>query len=155
MKKAVNLCERIIEVLEFGMLSAIVLLIGGQIISRALFNLPLKFPEEVCMFLMIALVFCGVIVVEKEDAHLKVEFILGKLSPRGRKIVALLGKALTVVLVCAILSSERQLFPNVAPLRSTAAGIPYIWVHSVIAVSCVIWIWMLAYTAMTTAKREG
>lgn len=65
MKKVLDFYEKIIGWLEIALNLLIVGVIGLQIITRFFFNLPLKFPEEVSAFALIAMVFVGVSVVER------------------------------------------------------------------------------------------
>ncbi|MGI6228001.1 MAG: TRAP transporter small permease [Peptococcales bacterium] len=139
MKKLLVIMEKVIDYLEVVIILSIIAVIGAQIISRTFFNKPLMFPEEVAMFLMIALVFIGISVVERHDSHLNVSFLTEKLPESGQKIVMLLGKALTLAMVIFIILGEKELLPRISSLKTTAAGIPYLWIHSLMMVFSVIW----------------
>ena len=85
MKKVLDFYEKIIGWLEIAFNLLIVGVIGLQIITRFFFNLPLKFPEEVSAFVLIAMVFAGVSVVERHNEHLRVEFLQDLLPAKGKK----------------------------------------------------------------------
>ena len=65
MKKAERIFDRVIDTIELALNLIIMGVIGAQIITRTFFNAPLKFPEEVAVFAMIAMIFGGICMVEK------------------------------------------------------------------------------------------
>ena len=85
MKKVLDFYEKIIGWLEIALNLLIVGVIGLQIITRFFFNLPLKFPEEVSAFALIAMVFVGVSVVERHNEHLRVELFAGSSADKREK----------------------------------------------------------------------
>ena len=132
MKKVLDFYEKIIGWLEIALNLLIVGVIGLQIITRFFFNLPLKFPEEVSAFALIAMVFVGVSVVERHNEHLRVEFLL----------------------TGGILAGEFQLFPQIKMLKTHAARIPYAWLHIVIIVSTILWA-IFAVLGLLSELRKG
>jgi len=152
MKKFLEIIEKIISIFQVILLSTIVIVIGAQIISRTAFNMPLEFSEELSMFILIAVVFLGVGIIEKHNEHIKVEFIYELISQKKQNILLLASKLLTLFIILAIINGERQLFPRVMKLRTTAAGIPYIWLHSIIVISCILWIFFLVFTMLQSIK---
>lgn len=145
MTKILNFVKKIIDIIQIILISTIVLSIGGQIISRKFFNRPLDFPEELSMFILIILVFLGVNIVEIDNNHIKVGFILEKSSSYFNKIIKLFSKILTFIIIFAIIYGEKILFPRIVDLRTTAADIPYLWLHSIIILSCIIWLSIVSY----------
>ena len=141
MKKVLDFYEKIIGWLEIALNLLIVGVIGLQIITRFFFNLPLKFPEEVSAFALIAMVFVGVSVVERHNEHLRVEFLQDLLPT-------------TLVLTGGILAGEFQLFPQIKMLKTHAARIPYAWLHIVIIVSTILWA-IFAVLGLLSELRKG
>ncbi|MBW2059209.1 MAG: TRAP transporter small permease subunit [Deltaproteobacteria bacterium] len=154
MGKLINVIENVIDHVQIVLLCSIVGAIGAQIFSRTLFNRPLEFPEELSMFTLIAIVILGIVVVEKEDAHIKVEFFYERMPRTAKKSVRVLGKILTFILVLAILDGEKQLFPRIIHLKTKAARIPYLWIHAIIVVACILWLVMIAYTLFQILKGQ-
>lgn len=149
MEKILNFIKKFINIMQIILISTIVLSIGVQIISRKFFNRPLDFPEELSMFILIVLVFLGVNIVEIDNNHVKVEFILEKSSSYFNKIIKLFSKILTFIIIFAIINGEKMLFPRIVNLRTTAANIPYLWLHSIIILSCIIWLSIVSYDIIT------
>lgn len=154
MSKIINVIEKAVDYIQIVFLCSIVAGIGAQIFSRKIFDKPLEFPEESSMFMLIAVVILGIVIVEKENSHIKVEYFFERMSHKGKKIVLLSGKILTFIIVLAILNGERQLFPRIFHLKTTAAGIPYLWIHTIIAISCILWLLVIAYTVLQTIRGE-
>lgn len=139
MKKALDGFERVVDWLEIAINVLIIGVIGLQIITRSFFNLPLKFPEEVATFSLIAMIFVGLPIVERYDSHLRVEFLQEKLGAAGRKVCRIISRVLILLCVAGILAGEAQLFPQIRVLKTHAAGIPYPWLHTVMIVFSVLW----------------
>jgi len=154
MKMFFGLAEKIVLMLQTALFATITAAIGGQILSRKLFNMPLEFPEELSVFLLIASVFIGIWIVEKESSHIKVEFIFQKMSKSSIKIVLISGKILSLIIVITILAGEVQLFPAIAHLKTKASGIPYLWLHILIVVFCVLWVVSILYTIFLLIKNQ-
>lgn len=155
MEKYFNKLEKAIDYIQVIMISVIVASIGMQIVSRTFLNRPLEFPEEVSIFLLIGIVFIGVIVVEKHDSQLRVEVLLQLVPPRVKKLIILASKPLTILLVIAILLGQKQLWPQIINLKTTAAKIPFAWIHAIIIVSCFLWIIVLIYQTIKIIVEEG
>lgn len=145
MVKIFNFIKKFIDIMQIIFMSTIVLAIGVQIISRKFFNRPLDFPEELSVFILIVVVFLGVNIVEMNNNHIKIEFILEKSSSYFNKMIKLLSKILTFIVILAILNGEKMLFPRIVKLRTTAADIPYSWLHSIIILSCIVWLSIVSY----------
>jgi len=118
--------------------------IGAQVVCRTFFDKPLKFPEEVSIFVLIALIYSGVGIVERREEYLRVE-VFQRLMPRKvRNILQLLGKALLLLVIFGIIQGEIAIFPSIAMLKTKAANIPYSWLHGWIVFCCVLWgLWVI------------
>ncbi len=145
MEKLLDIKEKIANYLEISLMLGIIAFVGAQIISRSMFNKPLAFPEEVAMFMTIAFVFIGISIVERYNSHLNVSFLLDKMPFKVQKIMMFFGKGLTLVMVIVIIMGEKELLPRISALKTTAAGIPYIWLHSTIIICSVIWCLTIIY----------
>ena len=154
MSKILNILEKVIGGIQIVFLFLIFGSIGLQIFSRKLFNKPLSFPEELSMFTLIALVFLGISVIERYNAHIKVEFVYERVSAGIRRTIVLVGQILTFLIILSILNGEKQLIPKIIKLKSKAARIPYIWIHSIIVISCIIWAIIILYNVITHFRKD-
>jgi hypothetical protein len=64
------------------------------------------------------------------------------------------GKLLTFGLVLWLLNGERDLFPGIVKLKTTAGDIPYLWIHSIIVVASIIWLIVIAYDCFLILKKK-
>ncbi len=154
MNRVLRILERLIDTIQIILLCSIVGAIGAQIFSRKIFNRPLEFPEELSMFILIAVVLLGIGIVENENTHIRVEFIYEKLPTAFKKGIQASSRILTFVLVLAILNGEKQLLPRIYHLKTTAARIPYLWIHIVIVASCIFWLFVLGCTFVRVFTGE-
>ena len=139
-EKAANVLNIILNLMILGA-------IGAQVITRTFFDMPLKFPEEVSIFALIAMIYCGVGIVERHEEYLRVEVFQNYMPRKVRNALQLASKFLLLVLIFGILQGEFAIFPSIAMLKSIAAKIPYSWLHGWIILFSFIWgIWVILDT---------
>lgn len=127
-------------------------IIGLQIFTRTFFNRPLSWPEELSQFLLIALTFLGTGIAEREDAHIRVEFIFSKISKRKGILIRLVGRVFTLFFLICMLLGEKSLIPRIIFVKSPAARVPYIWLHLIIIVGVICW---TLYVFLTSKELIG
>ena len=135
--------------------------IGAQVICRTFFDRPLKFPEEVSIFALIALIYSGVGIVERREEYLRVEVFQNLMPQKVRNVLQLLGKAMLLLVIFGIVQGEIAIFPSISMLRTKAAKIPYSWLHGWIILCCILWgIWVIVDACLmihrikTTGRAE-
>lgn len=74
-----------------------------QILSRYLFNLPLTWPEELCRFLFIWILFLGTAMAFRYKAHLGMDFATTKLPLNLQHIVQRLVEVLILAFLILII----------------------------------------------------
>lgn len=83
--KLVDFYFRSLKALVALCLALMVLLVLGNVILRYAFNTGLTLSEELSRWLFVYLVFLGAVVALRERAHLGVDSLVVRLSPRGRR----------------------------------------------------------------------
>ncbi len=83
-------------------LVGMVVLIAIELVTRGFFDYSLEFVDEVCAYLLVALSFISLAVSQAADSFHRVEFVLQRLSPRGR-IAMFLAFNLLSLLFAAVL----------------------------------------------------
>lgn len=131
MKKLNDLFFRGVEFLLVVMLSAMVIMVFGNVVLRYGFNDSIISSEELSRFLFIWITFLGAIVTLRENAHLGVDTVVRKLGMRGKKTAAILSN-LMMIGCCALMfyGTLKQHTIN-ASTRSAVTEIPMIWVYGV------------------------
>ena len=79
------------------LLSAMVLMVGVEVIGRAFFSFSLQFADEVSSYLLLAITFLSLSVSYVHGQFHHVEFILNKLSGRRRAILVVVFDLLALI----------------------------------------------------------
>ena len=131
MKKLNDLFFRLAELTLVIMLSAMVIMVFGNVVLRYGFNDSIISSEELSRFLFIWITFLGAIVAMRENAHLGLDSVVRKLSLGGKKVAFALSNAM--MLGCCVLmfyGTFKQHGIN-ASTRSAVTEIPMSWVYGV------------------------
>lgn len=122
--------KRILEILMVGCISVMSVLVFGNVVLRYAFNSGITLSEEISRLLFVWLTFLGAISAMHEKAHLGVDTLVKRLSPRGRRLCRI-ASDLLILLCCAIvvLGGWRQAVVNLDNL-SPVAGISNAWLYA-------------------------
>ncbi|MEW6667319.1 MAG: TRAP transporter small permease [Thermodesulfobacteriota bacterium] len=83
-------------------------IVGADITLRYLFNRPLGWVKEVSEYILVGLGFLAAAWILKDDAHVKMDLILTKVSPRAQAMLNLITSLVSTAVVLIItLSSLR------------------------------------------------
>ena len=131
MTKLNDLFFRLAEALLVLMLSAMVVMVFGNVVLRYGFNSGLDFSEELSRFFFIWITFLGAIIAMRQNAHLGLDTLIRVLPRAGKKFCFGLSNALMLG-CCALMfyGTWRQHHIN-ATTMSPVTGIPMIWVYGV------------------------
>lgn len=131
MKKLNDLFFRLVEFLLVVMLSAMVIMVFGNVMLRYGFNDSIISSEELSRFLFIWITFLGAIVTLRENAHLGVDTVVRKLGMRGKKTAAILSNLMMIGCCALMLYGTLKQHTINASTRSAVTEIPMIWVYGV------------------------
>ncbi len=131
MKRITDLFFRLAELTLVIMLSAMVIMVFGNVVLRYGFNDSIISSEELSRFLFIWITFLGAIVAMRDNAHLGLDSVVRKLGLGGKKIAFALSNLLMLG-CCALMfyGTYRQHGIN-ASTRSAVTEIPMSWVYGV------------------------
>ncbi len=91
MRKLINAYNKLEANVLVASLAITVAVIFLQVIMRYVFNNSLSWSEEFARYVFIWQIWLGASVSLKEDAHISVDVVSGKLGPRGKCLLALLA----------------------------------------------------------------
>ncbi len=131
MKRLNDFLFRVAEVTLVLMLTAMVVMVFGNVVLRYGFNDSIISSEELSRFLFIWITFLGAVITMRENAHLGLDSVVRKLSLRGKKICFALSNLL--MLMCCVLmfyGTLKQHGIN-ASTRSAVTELPMSWVYGV------------------------
>lgn len=103
MKSLVKVCSKILEIFASVTLLVLTVMVFVNVILRYFFNSGITATEELGRFFFVWLVFAGAVLAAGTDSHVKVDFVVAKLSAAGRKVIAVLGDAL-MVFICGLIT---------------------------------------------------
>jgi TRAP-type C4-dicarboxylate transport system permease small subunit len=131
MRKLNDLFFRLAEGLLVLMLSAMVVMVFGNVVLRYGFNSGLDYSEELSRFLFIWITFLGAVIAMRENAHLGLDTLIRVLPRAGKKFCFGLSN-LTMLGCCGLMfyGTWRQHHIN-ATTMSPVTGLPMIWVYGV------------------------
>ena len=95
----------VINASALGAAGIVVILMGlvtADVTGRYLFNSPVPMTYEVGAFMLVFIVFMGLAYSQRQGAHIRVEFLTLRLSPKPRGILDLLSYTLGIAMYGAI-----------------------------------------------------
>ena len=101
MKKINDLFFKLAEITLVIMLSAMVIMVFGNVVLRYGFNDGIISSEELSRFLFIWITFLGAIVTMRDNGHLGLDSVVRKLSLQGKKMA--FGISNVLMLGCCVL----------------------------------------------------
>lgn len=130
--KALNqLFFRLAEALLVLMLSAMVVMVFGNVVLRYGFNLGLDFSEELSRFFFIWITFLGAIIAMRENAHLGLDTLIRVLPRAGKRFCFGLSNALMLGCCALMFYGTWRQHQIDATTMSAVTGLPMIWVYGV------------------------
>jgi TRAP-type C4-dicarboxylate transport system permease small subunit len=122
---------RFLEKLMVFLLSAMVLMVFGNVVLRWTVDSGIDVSEEMSRFFFVWLTFIGAVVVMREHLHLGVDMLVGKFGRKGRLACMMASDAL-ILFCCAVFfwGTWQQAAVNASNV-ATVTGISMLWVFGV------------------------
>jgi len=131
MKRPIDLFFRTLELLIVVCLTAMVVMVFGNVVLRYTVNSGILISEEMSRYCFIWLIYLGAMVVMREQGHLGVDMLVRQLSVRGRKLCLFVSEILmlwcNVLLVIGTWKMHDLQVTNVSPV----VGISMIWIYGI------------------------
>ena len=89
----------------FLMLVVMAFLMTSSALMRYLFNNPIDFADEVSGLMLLGITFLGLAYVEKDNAHIRIELLLKRLTPGMRTVMAKVNWVIEVFWTIIVLIS--------------------------------------------------
>lgn len=147
----VNRLFKALDAVLAALLLAMVLMVFGNVVLRYVFNSGIVVSEELSRFCFVWLTFLGAVAAMRDNAHLGMDNVVGKLSRCG-KLICLTLSQLLIIACCAMLAwgTARQHEIN-ATNMAPVTGLSMIWVFGVgyvtaaaIGVQSLLKLWRIA-----------
>lgn len=111
MKRDVNMkvIERVFSYLSAVFLFCVAVTIFIQVIARYVFGWAISWTEEAARFFCVWMVFTGAVVASLKQSHIRIKFVLERMSRKARAIVELLTCFIMIQFLVIILLGSIQL----------------------------------------------
>lgn len=138
MKKIENVLWRIVDILLFVFMIAMVLLVFANVVLRYGFNHSLAIADELSRIFFVWIVYIGSIVAMKEKSHIRVDIVLTFLPALPRKIVEAISNVLMdAIMILTIRVTMNLVMENLTyPMPLTK--IPYGVIEGIIPLSMLL-----------------
>lgn len=113
-----------------------VLIIFAAIISRYFLGIGLPWPEELTRFLYLWFTFCGIVVAEYKNSHLRVDVLLSYVGSRSRKVISFLALLITLgfYAVAAYWGYDMTMFNHEMETVAVSMDIELVWIWAALPV---------------------
>lgn len=129
MTRLVDSYCRLLEMLLFVAMAAMVVMVFGNVVMRYAFNSGITVSEELSRWFFVWMTFLGAIVGLKEHAHLGTDMLVSRLGPAGKKACLVASQALMIfVTVMFLKGSWAQTIINLgteAPVTGAPMAVVY------------------------------
>jgi len=104
----------------------------ANVVVRYLINFSFAFTEELSVFLMVLVALVGGSSVMAKGGHLKIMFVVDRVSPERRRVVGLIANAVTAImfLLLAIFGARMAWDEYRFEVTSPGLGVPT-WIYTV------------------------
>ncbi|MGG2201032.1 MULTISPECIES: TRAP transporter small permease [Paenibacillus] len=131
MEKITSLSKLIINVLMALCLTAMAILVFGNVVLRYLFDSGITWSDEMSRFLFVYLVFFGAIVAVKDNEHLGVDTLVKKLPPFLKRVVYMASNAVVVYMLYLVGEGSWKMTLLSVHTRAPATQLPLSFVYFV------------------------
>jgi TRAP-type C4-dicarboxylate transport system permease small subunit len=129
--------DRTEEFVAVGMLAALGVLLGAQVLLRFVFGLGYGWMEEISRMLFIWVIFLGAVVAMRTNLHIRVEAGLMLFPARWRPALAWVGDLLLFAFCIAMAWYGAELVASTLEMefRLTSTGLSMFWPYLIIPIS--------------------
>ena len=129
MAKLLQALDRVLDGITILLLTALLLVVGAQILTRYVLNYSLFWSEELARYLFIYLVFIGSAIVLRRNGHIQVSFFVDRLPCGLRRGLAIVSDLLLLSFTVIVLIHGVRLAAMVWTVPTAAMLIPWTLVY--------------------------
>lgn len=138
MKKFLYVLDNLDKYIAVVTLSTTVLLLGIQVVSRYVFDLPIAWAEEISRFTFVWAVYMGVSMAARQNEHIRVVAHLKLLFPESvtSKIIMLCDIiTLSFSLILTVFGIQVLFSMIEFPFTAPVTGISMVWIYTIIPIA--------------------
>jgi TRAP-type C4-dicarboxylate transport system permease small subunit len=151
-KSLSNYEDKVLDLTNAILISAMVAAIFLQVVARYLFNYPLAWPEELGRFLFAWIVFLGIVPVLRNDELLGVDLLYRWLPPTAANVFKLMVSTAILIFLLVMLKGGLELMIRQRSQLSVALEVSMSLVYFVIPFSTFLMILAMIFKVIHQAR---
>lgn len=132
--KISDLADRVIEIVAIALFVLLILVIGAEVVARYGFNSSLSWSEEFGRIVFVWIIFLGASIGFKRGAHMGLHFIVGMVTPKVKRLMAIASLILSAAFFIFIVIEGLLVSLEMVSQLTTAMQISVSWQYSAIPV---------------------
>ena len=132
-----SLVDDVLSHLGAAILTAIILVVLGGVVSRYVFNASFSWTEEAGLWLFTYLIFAMLPIATRRSRHIALNIVHDLLPPRGRSVVSILATATIAYTIIRLFTAGLGI-ASLTSGTSITLGLPAWWQYAVIPASAAV-----------------
>ena len=132
-----SLVDDVLSHLGAAILTAIILVVLGGVVSRYVFNASFSWTEEAGLWLFTYLIFAVLPIATRRSRHIALNIVHDLLPPRGRSVVSILATATIAYTIIRLFTAGLGI-ASLTSGTSITLGLPAWWQYAVIPASAAV-----------------
>jgi len=132
-----SLVDEVLSHLGAAILTAIILVVLGGVVSRYVFNASFSWTEEAGLWLFTYLIFAVLPIATRRSRHIALNIVHDLLPPRGRSVVSILATATIAYTIIRLFTAGLGI-ASLTSGTSITLGLPAWWQYAVIPASAAV-----------------
>ena len=146
-----SLVDDVLSHLGAAILTAIILVVLGGVVSRYVFNASFSWTEEAGLWLFTYLIFAVLPIATRRSRHIALNIVHDLLPPRGRSVVSILATATIAYTIIRLFTAGLGI-ASLTSGTSITLGLPAWWQYAVIPASAAV---LLACQVLEALESGG
>ncbi|MGL4566971.1 MAG: TRAP transporter small permease [Fusobacteriaceae bacterium] len=127
--------EKLMEYMGMVLLSSMILIIGGQVVSRYFFKFTPRWSEELALLCMIWFSFIGMAIGVKMGIHISIEYFMDRAPKSVKKYVGMFDQLLVITFGVILLIKGYELSEMTWYSVMPSLGIPTTFQYAAVPIS--------------------
>ena len=132
-----SLVDEVLSHLGAAILTAIILVVLGGVVSRYVFNASFSWTEEAGLWLFTYLIFAVLPIATRRSRHIALNIVHDLLPPRGRSVVSIVATATIAYTIIRLFTAGLGI-ASLTSGTSITLGLPAWWQYAVIPASAAV-----------------
>jgi len=151
--KFINFISRIIQIILFVVMTALVLTVFSQVVLRFFFKIGFPWIDELSRFMFVWVVFCGIAIATIRKSHMALDFLPG-FFPKAGTALSIFYWIVTFVFFTVLTYFSIVYTIDNAEMVTSALQIPYFYVYIIMPITMGISTLFMLYRMINFFKKR-